>query len=58
MYFSFLYVSSAADGSMISAVVLSGIAVTFLIVGWACRRAGGAASRGDVWLRVQSRAPR
>ena len=46
MYFSFLYVSSAADGSMISSIVLSGVAVTFLCVAYAgliavMPRAGG-----------------
>ena len=46
MYFSFLYVSSAADGSMLSSIVISGIAVTFLCVAYAgliavMPRAGG-----------------
>ena len=46
MYFSFLYVSSAGDGSMLSSVVISGIAVTFLCVAYAgliavMPRAGG-----------------
>ena len=46
MYFSFLYVSSAPDGSMLSSIVLSGIAVTFLCVAYAgliavMPRAGG-----------------
>ncbi|HEY7942711.1 MAG TPA: hypothetical protein VID25_12245, partial [Candidatus Limnocylindrales bacterium] len=46
MYFSFLYVSSAGDGSMLSSIVISGIAVTFLCVAYAgliavMPRAGG-----------------
>jgi basic amino acid/polyamine antiporter, APA family len=51
MFFSFLYVSSAPDGSMLSAVLLSGIAVTFLCIAYAGLIAVMPRAGGDyVWL--------
>ena len=51
MFFSFLYVSDAADGSMISSVIISGIAVTFLCIAYAGLIAVMPRAGGDyVWL--------